>query len=25
LQYIDLRFEGQVVVRWNEETHLASH
>lgn len=25
LRYIDLRFEGQVVVRWNEAKELASH
>lgn len=25
LQYIDLRFEDQVVVRWNQATELASH
>lgn len=25
LQYIDLRFEDQVVVRWNKGTELASH
>ncbi|RPH31714.1 hypothetical protein EHM92_08930, partial [bacterium] len=25
LQYIDLRFEDQVVVRWNEAKELASH
>lgn len=25
LQYIDLRFEDQIVVRWNQETPLASH
>ena len=25
LKYIDLRFEDQVVVRWNQETELASH